>query len=84
VRRKPSAPADNSRPEGIYESVRLRCTAPGKIEIDAHAIEMNASVYGSLIYVAVARTSEWLISAGVVEDIEGRRVYVNHKYCERY
>jgi hypothetical protein len=45
---------------------------------------MNASVYGSLIYVAVARTSEWLISAGVVEDIEGRRVYVNHKYCERY
>jgi hypothetical protein len=83
VRHKPPAPASNESPEGIYESVRVRCTAPGRIQIDAHAIEMSGSVYGSLIYIAVAGTPEWLISAPVVKNVEGRRIYVNDKYCER-
>jgi hypothetical protein len=44
---------------------------------------MNGSVYGSQIYVTVAGTSEWLIAAVAVENVEGRRVYANDEYCAR-
>ena len=82
VRGKGPPPSSNESPEGIYESVHLRCTAPGRIQIETHAIEMNGSVYGSLINVTVAGRPEWLVSAPVVEDVEGRRVYVNYDHCE--
>ena len=76
--------SNESPPQVIYESVRLRCAAPGRIQIDTHAIEKSGSVYGSLIYVTVAGTPEWLVSAGIVKDVEGRRVYVNYRYYERW
>jgi hypothetical protein len=85
VRRKRPASINNeSPPRGIYESVRLRCMTPGRIQIDAHAIEKSGSVYGSLIYVTAPGTPGWLVSAIVVKDVEGRRIYVNYNYCERY
>jgi hypothetical protein len=40
-------------------------------------------VNGSIIVVAVAGTTDWLVSLIVVGEVEGRRVYVNHKYCAR-
>jgi hypothetical protein len=82
-RKPPTSTSNEPPPEGIYDSVRLRCTAPGRIQIDAHAIEMSGSVYGSQIYVTVAGTTEWLISAVAVENVEGRRVYANDEYCAR-
>jgi hypothetical protein len=82
-RKPPTSTSNEPPPEGIYDSVRLRCTAPGRIQIDAHAIEMSGSVYGSQIYVTVAGTIEWLISAVAVENVEGRRVYANDEYCAR-
>jgi hypothetical protein len=84
--RHPSGtPRERSRASvGIYESVRLRCAAPGRIQIDTHPIEKSGTVYGSLIYVTVAGTPEWLVSAGIVKDVEGRRVYINDRYCERW
>jgi hypothetical protein len=83
VPRKPPASVSNEPPQGIYESVELVCNSPGRIQLDVHAIEMSGSVYGSLIYITVARTREWLISAVAVKDVEGRRVYVNDRYCVR-
>jgi hypothetical protein len=82
-RKPPTSTSNEPPPEGIYDSVRLRCTAPGLVQIDAHAIEMSGSVYGSQIYVTVAGSTEWLISAVAVEDVEGRRVYANERYCSR-
>jgi hypothetical protein len=82
VPRKPPASVSNEPPpQGIYESVELRCSAPGKIRVDAHPIEMNGSVYGSQVYITIAGTPDWLISAIAVESVEGRRLYVNDKYC---
>ena len=92
VPRKPPASASNEpSPKGIYESVELRCNAPGRILIDAHAIEMNGSVYGSTVSLWVAGdspvprlgTTDWLVSATAVKEVEGRRVYLNDKYCAR-
>lgn len=85
VRNKaPASPSNEPTPQGIYESVRLRCAAPGRTQIDTHPIEKSGAVYGSLIYVTVAGTPEWLVSAGIVKDVEGRRVYVNYRYYERW
>jgi len=82
VPRKPPASVSNEPPpQGIYESVELRCNAPGRIRVDAHPIEMNGSVYGSQVYITIAGTPDWLVSAIAVENVEGRRVYVNDKYC---
>jgi hypothetical protein len=82
VPRKPPASASNEpSPQGIYESVELRCNAPGRIRVDAHPIEMNGSVYGSQVYITIAGTPDWLVSAIAVENVQGRRVYVNDKYC---
>jgi hypothetical protein len=83
LRRPPASSSNEPAPKGIYESVEVRCNSPGKIQPDAHAIEMSGSLYGSLIYITVAGTPEWLISAVAVEDVECRRVYVNDKYCTR-
>jgi hypothetical protein len=82
VPRKPPASVSNEPPpQGIYESVELRCNAPGKIRVDAHPIEMNGSVYGSQVFISIAGTPGWFISAIAVENVEGRRVYVNDEYC---
>lgn len=84
VRREPPVSvSDEPPPKGIYESVELRCNSPGRIKVDAHPIEMNGSVYGSQIYITVADTPEWLVSAVAVKNMEGRRVYVNDAYCGR-
>jgi hypothetical protein len=82
VPRKPPTSASNEPPpQGIYESIELFCNAPGRIRVDAHPIEMNGSVYGSQVYITIAGTPDWLVSAIAVENLEGRRVYVNDKYC---
>ena len=83
VPRKPPSVSNEPPPQGIYESVELRCNAPGRIRVDAHPIEMNGSVYGSQVYITIAGTPDWLVSAIAVENVEGRRVYVNDKYCVR-
>ena len=71
-------------PKGIYESVELRCNAPGRIQIDVRPVELHGSVNGSIVVVGVvAGTSDWLVSAIAVNEVEGRRVYVNDKYCTR-
>jgi hypothetical protein len=91
VPRKPPASASNEQPpKGIYESVELRCNAPGRILIDARPVTLHDSVNGSIVTVWVAGdspvprlgTTDWLVSATAVNEIEGRRVYVN-KYCAR-
>jgi hypothetical protein len=82
VRRKPPASVANEPPpKGIYDSVELRCSAPGRIRIDARPIELHGSVNGSIIVVSVAGATDWLVSPIVVNEVEGRRVYVNDKYC---
>ena len=82
VRRKPPASVSNEAPpKGIYESVELRCNAAGRIQIDVHPIELHGSVNGSIVVVGVAGTFDWLVSAIAVNEVEGRRVYVNDKYC---
>jgi hypothetical protein len=91
VPRKPPLVSGERPPEGIYESVELRCKAPGRILIDARAVEMNGSVYGSIVSVWVAGdspvprlgTTDWLATAIAVKEIQGRRVYLNDKYCAR-
>jgi hypothetical protein len=79
-------------PEGIYESVDVRCAAPGGILVEVHPIEFqDGSVYGSSVGVYLAGDSpaprlgatEWLVSAIAVNDVEGRRAYLNVKYCAR-
>jgi hypothetical protein len=82
-RKPPDSGTNESPPTGIYESVELRCNAPGRIRIDARPIELHSSVNGSIIVVAVAGTTDWLASLIVVAEVEGRRVYVNDKYCAR-
>ena len=45
-------------------------------------VELHGSVNGSIVVVGVvAGTSDWLVSAIAVNEVEGRRVYVNDKYC---
>jgi hypothetical protein len=92
VPRKPPASVSNEPPpQGIYESAELRCNAPGRILIDARPIELHGSVNGSIVGVWVAGNSpvprlgstDWLVSAIVLNEVEGRRVYVNEKYCAR-
>lgn len=92
VPRKPPASASSEQPpQGIYESAELRCNAPGRILIDARPLELHGSVNGSIITVWVAGnsrvprlgTTDWLISAIVVKEVEGRRVYGNNEYCGR-
>jgi hypothetical protein len=84
VRRKPPASDSNEAlPEGIYESVELRCNAPGRIQINVRPIELHGSVNGSIVVVGVAGTFDWLVSAIAVNEVEGRRVYVNDRYCTR-
>jgi hypothetical protein len=83
VPRKSPSVSNEPPPKGIYESVELRCNAPRRIRVDAHPIEMNGSVYGSQVYITIAGTPDWLVSAIAVENVEGRRVYVNDKYCVR-
>jgi hypothetical protein len=78
-------------PEGIYESVEVRCTAPGRILIDLRPVESHSSVYGSILAVWLAGdspvprlgTTDWLVAAIAVNDVQGRRVYLNEKYCAR-
>jgi hypothetical protein len=90
-RKSPGSVNNEQPPKGIYESVELGCNAPGRILIDTHAIEMNKSVYGSIVTVWVAGnspaprlgTTDWLVSAIAVKEVEGRRVYLNDKYCAR-
>jgi hypothetical protein len=82
VRREPP-------PEGIYESVEVRCTAPEEILIDVRPVESNGSVYGSILAVWLAEdsplprlgTTDWLVAAIAVNDVQGRRVDLNQKYC---
>jgi hypothetical protein len=92
VPRKPPASASNEPPpKGIYESAEVRCNAPGRILIDARPLELHGSVNGSIVSVWVAGdspvprlgTTDWLVSAIAVNEIEGRRVYLNDKYCAR-
>jgi hypothetical protein len=73
----------NRIPEGIYESVALRCNAPGRVQIDVRPSELYGSVNGSVVVVGVAGTTNWLVTANAVNDVGGRRVYVDEKYCER-
>jgi hypothetical protein len=70
-------------PQGIYETVELRCNAPGRIQIDARPIESHGSVNGSIVVLDGAGTNKWFIAAIVVNEVEGRRVYVNSTYCTR-
>jgi hypothetical protein len=90
VPRKPPASVSNEPPpKGIYESAEVRCNAPGRILIDARPLELHGSVNGSIVSVWVAEdspvprlgTTDWLVSAIAVNEIEGRRVYLNDKYC---
>jgi hypothetical protein len=83
VPRKPASSVSSEQPQGIYASLELRCGAPGRIEIDARPIEYHGSLYGSIVVVGLVGSNDWLVSAIVVRDIEGRRVYVNEKYCTR-
>jgi hypothetical protein len=84
VPRKPPASVGNEPPpKGIYDSVELRCHSPEGIQIDARPVELHGSVNGSIVVVGVAGTSDWLVSAIAVNEVEGRRVYVNNKYCAR-
>jgi hypothetical protein len=94
VPRKPPASVRVSNappPKGIYESAEVRCNARGRILIDARPLELHGSVNGSIVSVWVAGdspaprlgTTDWLVSAIVVNEIEGRRVYLNEKYCAR-
>jgi len=48
---EPPVPSAEEVPEGIYESLELHCDSAERIRVDAHAIEMNSSVYGSQIYI---------------------------------
>jgi hypothetical protein len=70
-------------PKGIYESVELRCNAPASIQVDVRPIELHGSVNGSIIVVSFVGTKHWLVSAIVVNEVEGRRVYIDEKYCTR-
>jgi hypothetical protein len=92
VPRKRPVVSSELPPEGIYESVEVHCTAPGNILVDVHPIEFqDGSVYGSIVAVELAGdssvprlgTTDWLVSAIAVSDTEGRRVYLNEKYCVR-
>jgi hypothetical protein len=90
-RKHPASVSNEQPPQGIYEPAELRCNAPGRILIDARPIELHGSVNGSIVGVWVAGNSpvprlgstDWLVSAIVVNEVEGRRVYVNEKYCAR-
>ncbi len=90
-RKPPASVSSEPPPQGIYQSTELRCNAPGRILIDARPIELHGSVNGSIVGVWVAGnspvprlgTTDWLVSAIVVNEVEGRRVYVNEKYCAR-
>jgi len=89
-RKRPSS-VSSEQPEGIYESVDVRCHAPGRILIDTRPVELHGSVNGSIVSVWDAGnspaprlgTTDWLVTAIVVNEVEGRRVYVNDKYCAR-
>jgi hypothetical protein len=91
VPRKPPGSVSGEQPEGIYQSVDVRCNAPGRILIDTRPVELHGSLNGSIVSVWVAGdspvprlgTTDWLVTAIAVNEIEGRRVYVNKKYCAR-
>ena len=92
VPRKPPASVSNEPPpKGIYESAEVPCNAPGRILIDARPVELHGSVNGSVVSIWDAGnspaprlgTTDWLVTAIVVNEVEGRRVYVNDKYCAR-
>jgi hypothetical protein len=73
----------SEQPEGIYESVELRCHSPRKIQIDVRPVELHGAVNGSIVNVAVSGTTDWLLTTIAVNEVEGRRLYVNDKYCAR-
>jgi hypothetical protein len=76
------APVPSSEiPQGIYEPVELRCKVPGRIQIDTRPIESHGSVNGSIVVVGGAAMKVLLAAAIVVNEVEGRRVYVNEGYC---
>jgi hypothetical protein len=89
VPRKPPGSVSGEQPEGIYQSVDVRCNAPGRILIDTRPVELHGSVNGSIVSVWVAGdspvprlgTTDWLVTAIAVNEVEGRRVYLNDKYC---
>jgi hypothetical protein len=90
-RKPPASVRTEPPPKGIYESAEVRCNAPGRILIDARPVELHGSVNGSIVSVWVAGdspvprlgTTDWLVTAIAVNEIEGRRVYLNDKYCAR-
>lgn len=89
-RKRPSS-VSGGPPEGIYESVDVRCHAPRRILIDTRPVELHGSVNGSIVSIWDAGnspaprlgTTDWLVTAIVVNEVEGRRVYVNDQYCAR-
>ena len=83
VPRKRLRSASSAQPEGIYESLELRCQSPGKIQIDVRPVELHGAVNGSIVNVGVVGTANWLITAIVVNEVEGRRVYFKDRYCAR-
>jgi hypothetical protein len=91
VPRKRPVVRSEPTPEGIYEGVEVHCTAPGRILIDVRPVESHSSVYGSILAIWLAGDSpvprlgktDWLVAAIAVNDVQGRRVYLNGKYCAR-